>query len=83
MENLVSKIYELHNKYEKSEKVLGKLNYYIHTQLPSLLEKYNEKEKKRLYVEKEKKIYINDFLSNPETQYFYISSTETFIKYDG
>ena len=83
MENLVSKIYELHNQYEKSEKVLGKLNYYIHTQLPSLLEKYNEKENKRLYVEKEKKIYINDFLSNPETQYFYISSTETFIKYDG
>ena len=55
MENLVSKIYELHNKYEKSEKVLGKLNYYIHTQLPSLLEKYNEKEKKTIICRKREK----------------------------
>ena len=43
---------------------------------------YNQ-EKRRLYVEKEKQKYINDFLSNPDVQYFYIPSTSIFIKYDG
>ena len=48
-----------------------------------MLEKYNEQEKRRLFLEKESEKYINSFLTNPEQQFFYIPSTDVFIKYDG
>ena len=83
MEKLVSEVSKLYNEYANETKVLDKMTYYITKQLPSLLEKYNNQEKKRVYVEKEKQKYINDFLSNPDVQYFYIPSTSIFIKYDG
>ena len=41
------------------------------------------KKKKRIFLEKESKKYINSFFSNPEYQYFYIKNTDTFIDYDG
>ena len=54
MEKLVSEVSKLYNEYANETKVLDKMTYYITKQLPSLLEKYNNQEKKRVYVEKEK-----------------------------
>ena len=83
MENIFVKITQLYNKHKKSPKTLEKLTYYIEKQLPALLDKYNAQEKRRIYLERESKRYINSFLSNAELQYFYIKSTDTFIEYDG
>ena len=51
-------------------------------QLPALLDKYNEQEKKKQLLEKESDKYINEFLLNPNEQYFYIPATDIFVKYD-
>ena len=83
MEELVGEISKLYTKYQKSPKVLDKFNFYIKKQLPSLLEKYTRQEEKRIYIEKESNKYINEFLSNPDKQYFYIANTDIFIKYNG
>ncbi len=83
MENLIVKITQLYEKHKKSPKTLEKLTYYVEKQLPALLEKYNAQEKRRIFLEKESKRYINSFLSHSEYQYFYIKNTDTFIEYNG
>ena len=82
MENLIVKITQLYEKHKKSPKTLEKLSYYVEKQLPALLDKYDAQEKKRIYLEKESKKYINSFFSNSEHQYFYIKTTDTFIEYN-
>ena len=83
MENLLVKITQLYEKHKKSPKTIEKLTYYVEKQLPALLDKYDAQEKRRIYLEKESKRYINSFLSHPEYQYFYIKNTDTFIEYNG
>ena len=83
MENLIVKITQLYEKHKKAPKTLEKLSYYVEKQLPALLEKYDAQEKRRVILEIESKKYINQFLSSPENQYFYIKNTDTFIEYDG
>ena len=83
MENLIVKITKLYEKHKKSPKTIDKLTYYIEKQLPALLDKYDAQEKRRIFLEKESKRYINSFLSHSEHQYFYIKNTDTFIEYDG
>jgi hypothetical protein len=83
MTTIYEKIGQLHEKYKDSPKTIDKLNTYIHKHLPQLLENYNQKEKKNLYLEKESERYINEFLTDPNLQFFYISTTDTFIKYTG
>ena len=83
MENLIVKITQLYEKHKTSPKTIEKLSYYVEKQLPALLDKYNAQEKRLIFLEKESKRYINNFLSNEEYQYFYIKSTDTFIEYDG
>ena len=83
MENLIVKITQLYEKHKGSPKTLEKLSYYIEKQLPALLDKYNAQEKRLLFLEKEGRRYINNFLSNEDYQYFYIKSTDTFIEYNG
>ena len=72
MEESLVKITSLYEKYRSSPNTISKLQYYLNTQLPSLLDKYNEQEKRRLFLEKESDKYINAFLTNPEQQFFYI-----------
>jgi len=83
MENLIVKITKLYEKHKKSPKTIDKLTYYVEKQLPALLDKYDAQEKRRIYLEKESKRYINSFLSHSEYQYFYIENTDTFIEYNG
>ena len=82
MEKLVGKVSELYTKYNKNDAIISKLNFYVMKQLPALLDKYNEQEKKNQLLEKKSDKYINDFLLNPNSQYFYISATDIFVKYD-
>ena len=74
MESLIVKVTKLYEKHKKSPKTLEKLLYYVEKQLPALLDKYDAQEKKRIYLEKESKKYINSFFSNSEHQYFYIKN---------
>lgn len=83
MENIYLKLGQLHEKYRDSPKTLNKLNTYILNHLPQLLEKYNQQEKKNIFLEKESEKYINEFLCDPNLQYFYISNTDIFLKYTG
>ena len=83
MEGSIVKLTSLYEKYKTSPNTISKLEYYINTQLPALLDKYYEHEKQRLFLEKESKKYINNFLTDPNQQFFYISATDTFIHYDG
>ena len=83
MEGSLVKITSLYEMYKSSSGTITKLEYYINTQLPSLLEKFNVQERKLLFLEKESNKYINNFLTDPDRQFFYIPLTDTFIKYDG
>ena len=83
MENCLVKMTSLYETYKSSPATIEKLEYYINTQLPGLLHKFNEQEKKKLFLEKESNKYITNFLTNPERQFFYIAPTDIFIKYDG
>lgn len=83
MENTYVKITELYEKYKDSPKTINKLNTYINKHLPQLLEKCNDQEQKSLFLEKESQRYINEFLTDPYLQFFYISPTDMFIKYTG
>ena len=58
------------------------MDFYVNKQLPGLLKKFDDQEK-NLFLQKESDKYINDFLTNPEKQYFYIKNTDIFIFYDG
>ena len=71
MENSLIKITELYNLYKNSPNTISKLDFYICKQLPGLLDKFNKQEQKIIF-RKESEKYINDFLTNPEKQYFYI-----------
>lgn len=83
MENSLVKITELYKLYKSSPNTIKKLNFYINKQLPGLLEKFHKQEERIIFLEKESKKYINDFLTNPERQYFYIKNTDIFIVYNG
>ena len=49
MESILVKITNLYEKYKTSPNTVHKLEYYVNTQLPALLEKYYEHEKQRLF----------------------------------
>ena len=83
MESILCKVGELYDLYKSSPETLKKMDFYINEQLPGLLKKFDDQEKKNLFLEKESNKYINDFLTNPEKQYFYIKNTDIFIFYDG
>tara|TARA_Y100000287_G_scaffold144572_1_gene119339 strand:- start:2707 stop:4236 length:1530 start_codon:yes stop_codon:yes gene_type:complete len=83
MESILCKVGELYDLYKSSPGTLKKMDFYINEQLPGLLKKFDDQEKKNLFLEKESNKYINDFLTNPEKQYFYIKNTDIFIFYDG
>ena len=82
MDKLVGKVSELYTKYKDNDIIISKLNFYVTKQLPALLDKFNEQEKKKEILQQESDKYINEFLLNPIEQYFYIPATDIFVKYD-
>jgi hypothetical protein len=83
MEKSLVKITGLYTKYKSSPNTTKQLEFYINKELPALLDKHNKQEKRNAFLEKESNKYINDFLTNPIQQFFYIEQTDVFIKYDG
>ena len=61
MEKLVVKVSELYTKYKDNDNIISKLNFYVTKQLPALLDKFNEQEKRKEILEKESDKYINEF----------------------
>ena len=51
MESSLVKITNLYEKYKSSPNTIQKLEYYLSSQLPSLLDKYYEHEKQRIFLE--------------------------------
>ena len=84
MEQSIANIAKLYIKYNSNPEILLKINYYIQNDLPKQLENYHDEQKKNIEIEKYKKIYINNFLTNPDKQFFYINTTiQTFAEYNG
>ena len=69
--------------YKDNTLVLEKINEYLHKQLPKSLELFIERQNRKEELEKKSKMYINDFLDNQSNQYFYISTKQLFIYYNG
>ena len=78
MNDLLDKLIE---KYKKEPKILEKLKEHLEVQLPKILLTYHQREQRKQNLEKESEKYIHQFLNNPNTQYFYISATNTFLHY--
>ena len=53
MQDTISTISGLYETYKYSPNVILKLKNYIHNDLPILLKKYNEEEKKKSFLEKQ------------------------------
>ena len=84
MDKVISSVTQLYLKYKDQPEILSKLNFYTNEKLPKLLEEYSEEKKKKQAADKIGKIYINNFLTNPQKQFFYINKDiDTFAQYDG
>ena len=83
IDNIIGKIVKLYDLHKNSDKTILKMKDYIEKDLPILLKKYSDDEKRKLFLEKESNKYVNDFLTNPNYQYFYIGQTDIFVKYNG
>ena len=84
MDKVISSVTQLYLKYKDQPEILSKLNFYTNEKLPKLLEEYSEEKKKKQAADKISKIYINNFLTNPQKQFFYINKDiDTFAQYDG
>lgn len=83
MEESIALVSKLYGKYKNCPKTQNKMKYYLENRLPILLEDCFTKERNRLSLEKTSNHYIDEFLMNPDRQYFYIEASDTFIKYNG
>ena len=73
----------LTEKYKNNPVILTKITEYIEKQLPKQINAFIDREKRKELLENEMDKYITDFLNSPQTQFFYIQSSNTFIHYDG
>ena len=73
----------LDEKYKDQPEVLAKMEEYLNKQFPHALELFVSRINRKQNLEKQSKIYIDKFLNNPETQYFYVHQTDLFIFYNG
>ena len=85
MENSMQIVHNLYEKYKNDEKIINKINVFIE-QLPKTIEntdtnlQFKQLRKDKLTSESE--IFINSFLNQKNIEYFYITNTNTFIKYN-
>ena len=73
----------LYEQYKDQPEVLAKMEEYLNKQFPHALELFVSRINRKQNLEKQSKIYIDKFLNNPETQYFYVHQTDLFIFYNG
>ena len=85
MDKSVKIITSLYEKYKNDKSIINKINLFVE-QLPKTLEdtdtnmQIKKLRKDKLTNETDK--FINKFMNQKDVQYFYISNTNCFIKYD-
>ena len=85
MENSLKIIQSLYDKYKNDDTIIKKINLFIE-QLPKTIEETDTNlqikklRKDKLTDETDK--FINHFMNQKDVTYFYISNTNSFIKYD-
>jgi hypothetical protein len=82
MEKLINIIASEYSKYEKNPDILFELQKIIEG-LPSVLELQGKQHERRKIPNAILKKKVMGFLNHPDNQYFYINSTDSFVKYDG
>ena len=82
MEKLINIIASEYSKYEKNPDILFELQKIIEG-LPSVLELQGKQHEGRKIPNAILKKKVMGFLNHPDNQYFYINSTDSFVKYDG
>ena len=86
-EEIIIKLKKIYDNYEDNPVIIKKIHEYLDKQLPHALEHFIEKQanqlKRKQALEKHSQIYIDNFLNNPDKQYFYISQSNIFIFYNG
>ena len=87
LKSVETTVQELFKKYENNEPFLKKIETYICINLPNKLleiQKNNIARQNRIeYLNNETDKFIQDFLYQQDNLYFYISTSELFICYDG
>ena len=68
--------------YSDNPGALHKIEEYISTKLPKYIQSFIDREKRRETLEFHMEKYINIFLSDPNTQFYYIPVSNTFIHYN-
>lgn len=85
LQNAHKVIEELFIKYENNPYILERTYNYVCLQLPNHLDGLDKNREQRISrieeLNAEQNAFINDFIS--KNQYFYVSSTELFYRYDG
>jgi hypothetical protein len=81
-EAIMMKLCKLCEEYKEDEIILDKISNYIECQLPNLLLKYKDREKKKKELENEVNEFTNNFLYSNSVEYYYIKKTDLFIKYN-
>ena len=70
-------------KYENKPKILQKINNFMEHKFPKQVSAYVDKELRKETLELETDKYISAFFNDPNTQFYYILASNTFIQYDG
>ena len=75
LQNMSVSLTKLYEKYQEQPEVLAKMEEYLNKQFPHALELFVNRINRKQNLEKQSKLYIDKFLSNPEQQYFYIQQS--------
>ena len=68
-------------KYKDNPVIQDKISYFIENQLPRYIQSFIDKRERIQTLELKMKEYMSAFNSSPETQYFYIHTSNTFVHY--
>jgi len=70
-------------KYKDQPNILQKIDDFMEHKFPKQVSAFVEKELRRQLLEAATEKYITSFFNDPNTQFYYISASNTFIQYDG
>ena len=68
-------------QHKSNPVLIQKIEHFIDSILPKQINAFLEKEKRHEFLSSQMKIYIESFLSDPTTQFYYITPSNIFIHY--
>ena len=83
LQKTTARLQEVYELYRGNIALQNKLYEFIDKELPERMNLFLQRECRREQLEADSQQYINDFLQRPDTYYFYIPLTNTFVVYDG